>query len=409
MKICFLYMNSDRNVGRGAGYVAASISKEHSVAFIDTRRVASVNLPKEVLKHEADILMVSSMTLMWNSAIKAIQEVKRVTPKLPVLVGGTHPTIMREKILQDYLCIDYVCVGEGESFIKEFLANYGTDALLNVANLIYRKGDKIYSNPVRPPEDLAMLPKFPWGSFRFVVTGGLYKLLYVTASRGCPFSCAYCCNTVYLELYGKSYIRKRPIEHVLKELSELKNSYTFSEFYFGDDMMFTDINYVKELFVGIKERINKPYGCMGRCEYIDEDLADHLAATGCAYVGLGVECGDENFRRKYLNRYMTNDQIVDAFKLLKERGIRTGAFNMIGYPYDFDDDLCQATADLSREINPDIRQVTWFYPFLGTKLYDYCVEKDLIENVELLSYHLSSVLKMHKDKGPPVKYLEEFV
>ena len=166
MRICFLYMNSDRNVGRGAGYVAASISKKHSVAFIDTRRVASVNLPKEVLKHEADILMVSSMTLMWNSAIKAIQEVKRVTPKLPVLVGGTHPTIMREKILQDYLCIDYVCVGEGESFIKEFLANYGTDALLNVANLIYRKGDKIYSNqPSLVLDYHSKIPESRWPNY----------------------------------------------------------------------------------------------------------------------------------------------------------------------------------------------------------------------------------------------------
>lgn len=409
MKICFVYMNTERNIGRGAGYVAASIPTEHSVVFIDTFKTAPVTVLKKVLQHEPDMLMVSSMTLTWNIAVKVMQSVKRHSPKLPVLVGGIHPTIMKEKILEEYRCVDYICVGEGESFVREFLTNYGTSKKLEVDNLIYRKGGKIHSNPVRPPEDLATLPKFPWSSFSTVVSAGMYRLLYVTASRGCPFNCTFCCNGVYLDLYKSGYIRRRPVEHVLDELAELKDNYEFGEFYFGDDMMFTDVDYVKELATGIKEKIGRPYGCMGRCEYINEDLADHLKSTGCVYVSLGIECGDENFRREYLNRHMTNDQIVNAFKLLKDRGIRTAAFNMIGYPVDYDDDLCQATAKINKEINPDLRQVTWFYPFPGTKLYDYCVDKNLLTKDLVRTFHAASIVKMHQGKGSPVRYLEKFL
>ncbi|GAG80969.1 unnamed protein product, partial [marine sediment metagenome] len=132
---------------------------------------------------------------------------------------------MKEKILEEYQCINYVCVGEGETFIKEFVANYGKSTLLGINNLIYRKGGKIHSNPIGPPEDLAMLPKFPWNSFPYVVIPAQYKLLYVTASRGCPFNCTYCCNGVYLRLYKGGYVRRRPIKHILDELIELKAKY----------------------------------------------------------------------------------------------------------------------------------------------------------------------------------------
>ena len=221
----------------------------------------------------------------------------------------------------------------------------------------------------------------------------------MTATRGCPYSCSYCCNTNFLKLYGKDYVRYRPVDDVIEELKYLKSKYRIRRLTFGDEMIFSDAKYTKELFETLKEKINLPYRCMSRVEHIDDKLIDLLKRTRCTGISMGIECGDEEFRRKHLNRFMSNDVIIKAFDLLRKAGIRTLSFNMIGFPFDYDDKLTKQTAILNKLINPNFVQVTWFYPFPGTKLYDHCVENDLIDkNKTLLSYHKESILKMHRNK-----------
>jgi radical SAM superfamily enzyme YgiQ (UPF0313 family) len=290
-----------------------------------------------------------------------------------------------------------LCIGEGESFVKDFLDNYGKDSLFEIDNLSYIKDGEVHSNPIRPPQDLSKLPEFPWHLFHRVVTKD--GILSLTATRGCPYSCSYCCNTNFLKLYGKDYVRYRPVDDVIEEIKYLKSKYRIRRLTFGDEMIFSDTKYTKELFEALKEKINLPYRCMSRVEHIDDELIDLLKRTGCRGISMGVECGDEEFRRKHLNRFMSNDVIIKAFDLLRKAGIWTLSCNMIGFPFDYDDRLTKQTAKLNKLINPNFVQVTWFYPFPGTKLYDHCVENDLIDkNKILLSYHKESILKMHRNK-----------
>jgi len=405
MNIAFVHTSTAKNIGRGAGYIVSSIPKEHRVKFYDTRGIKPAAVIRKIVGGSFDILMVSSMTTLWSQAISIIKGVK-ASCDIPVLVGGVHPTIMKLQILEQFPYIDYVCVGEGESFVKEFLVSYGKDSLFEVPNLIYRSDGKVYTNPIRPPEDLSTLPRFPWGIFPYKVAG---KYIYVNATRGCPFNCPYCCNGVYLKLYKSGYVRSRPVNQVIEELKYLKTKFEFKLFYFGDDMMFTDLDYVKRLFSAIKEEVGRPYGCMGRVEYINADLVNFMKSTDCRYVALGIECGDENFRKKHLRRSMTNEQIINAFKLLRAAGISTTSFNVIGWPFVNDDELCKSTVEINRIISPGIRQVTWFYPFPGTGMYDYCVKNDLIGSKGIKSYHRGSILKMHSKKSDnPNDYLARF-
>ncbi len=405
MKIAFVYMNNAANTGRGAGYILASIPSEHEVKFYDQTSGRVKALSSSIADGNFDLLMISSMTLLWPSAVALIKNIK-ASCDITVLVGGIHPTIMNVAILEEHPYIDYVCMGEGEQFIKDFLLNYNSDSLFDIKNLIYRKDGKVYSNPLGPPTDLSELPKFPWDAFTRKVTG---RYIYVTAARGCPFNCTYCCNGIYLKLYKKNYLRNRPVGQVIDELKILENKYKFQLFYFGDDMMFTDLDYITELFTAIKKNLKRPYGCMGRAEYVNEELVDLMQRTGCVYTGLGVECGDEEFRRKHLKRYMTNEQLINAFKLLRNAKIQTTSFNVIGWPFDNDEDLCKSTVKINKEISPNICQVTWFYPFPGTEMHDYCVDNNLMGTKNIGTYHRGSVLKMHERKPANTKkYLSKF-
>ena len=54
---------------------------------------------------------------------------KKSQRKIPTLVGGIHPTIIGSKLLDQYPEIDFLCLGEGESMVAEFVERFGTDAL----------------------------------------------------------------------------------------------------------------------------------------------------------------------------------------------------------------------------------------------------------------------------------------
>jgi len=407
VKIAFVYMNNVGNVGRGAGYVYASILRnEYEVEFFDTAYVGIRELSVEVMTGGFDLLAISSTSLFFPAVLELVKRVKKEIRGIKVLLGGIHATILGGEILRENPLIDFVCVGEGESFIGDFLNNWKDENWESVKNLCYRRDGRVMCNRMREAEDLAELPEFPWGVFRRVVNEKGW--IYVNATRGCPFRCAYCCNGVYLEKYGRGYLRQRPVESVIEEMKFLKEKYAPRLFYFGDEMIFTNKEYAVELFERIKKEIAVPYGFMTRVEYLDEEMMGVLKRTGCEYVAMGVECGNEEYRTKRLKRHCTNEQIVRAFQLCKREGIETCSFNMIGWPTERDDELCWDTIKLNERAEPGEEQWTWFYPFPGTEMYRECMEKGMIDGkVNTVSYHDGSVLTIHRDKPRnPKEYLK---
>ena len=401
MKIAFVHMNSEVNIGRGAGYVAGAILHAgYELTFFDTLFSTPQALAKEIIKKDFDVLMVSTMTMLFPDALKIIREVKK-KKNIPTLIGGIHPTIMGSRLLETHKEIDYLCIGEGESMVINFLEHLNKDSLYDVKNLVYRRNNQVYTNPLDKAEDLDKLPPFPWQLFRKrEIVQEDTGFLYVTATRGCPYNCSYCCNGVYLKQYGKNYLRFRTIAGVINELKYLYKTYNPNLFFFGDEMIFAKPDYVVELFQTIKQELDVPYGCMSRVEYINPQIVEVLHETGCKYIAMGIESGNEEFRKRHLNRAMTNDQIEKAFSMVLKRGIFTSSFNMLGFPFENDDLLTEETIKLNQKIKPDYTLFSVFYPFPGTKLYDRCIELNLIDHQKLTNtkdYFTDSVLKgVHK-------------
>jgi anaerobic magnesium-protoporphyrin IX monomethyl ester cyclase len=355
----------------------------HSVRFRDTA-YCSLDEAAEMATG-CDVVMLSATTLLFRDAKRLAAMVKVTHPTVPVVLGGVHPTVIGANLLDESPAIDYLCIGEGEQFVSDFLAHYGTQDLLSISGLAYRdvNGQSV-ANPVGPPTDLNNLPTFPYDLFdasSVVLDGPLPGFAYVGATRGCPYVCSYCCNAAYLKLYPKTYLRMRCVDLVVDELIALRDMYpAIRVLFFGDEMILFDRQYCTELFTRIHDEVGLAYGCMARVERIDKEIADLMRRTGCQYVGMGVECGDENFRRTFLNRHMTNNQIIKAFGLLRQiPGMMLASYNMHGFPVNNDDELTEKTIELNNLIQPDIVQMSTFFPFPGTRLHRHCVENDLID------------------------------
>ncbi len=380
MKIAFVYVNNEENIGRGAGYIVGALKRAGAdVDFFNTLHTRSDKVAQIVIEGSYDFLMISTMTMLFPIVLRFISLIKK-SKNIPVLIGGIHPTIFGAELMEKNLDIDYLCVGEGESMVIQFIEKFGTEEFYSIKNLVYRKDGKVITNPIRLPEDLSQLADFPWELFpKKAVILPDTGFCYVHATRGCPYNCSYCCNGIYLKKYGKNYLRFIPVEKVINELLFLKKKYSPSLFYFGDEMLFFNNDYVKELGTAIYKTVKIPYGCMIRVEYMSEATAEFLKNTGCRYIGMGIECGDENFRKKYLNRKMKDFQIKEAFRIVKKIGIFVTSFNMIGYPFEYDAALTGKTIELNKIIRPDFSQFSIFYPFPGTKLYKHCIDNELID------------------------------
>ena len=392
MNIAFIYVNNEPSVGRGAGYVAGAIlDAGHNLEFFDTYYISKELLTQKILIGNFDMLMVSAMSMLFSLTLKILDAIKAKSD-IPVLVGGIHPTIMGPELMEKNVAIDFLCVGEGESMVVEFLDHYKENTFQDIQNLCYRKDDKVIQNSLRPPEDLSKLGDFPWHLFpEESVVQALHGFLYINATRGCPYNCSYCCNGVYLKLYGKEYLRMRPLDKILAEVELLKNKYSPSLFYFGDEMLLFNQEYAVKLF----EKLNVPFGFMARAENINLEIVTVAKECGCRYIAIGVECGNEAFRKKFLKRNQSDQVIENAFKLLKEANIFVNSFNMIGYPNIDDDFLTQETKRINQRIGADHAQVSVFFPLPGTSIWDQCKKENIIErNVnDVSNYFNDSVIK----------------
>ena len=103
-----------------------------------------------------------------------------------------------------------------------------------------------------------------------------------------------------------------------------------------------------------------------------------LKELGCHRVSMGLEHGNEKFRKELVVKAFPNESMVRATKLLSEHRIPLTINNIIGFPTETRE-LVFDTIELNRKlVGIDTTNVAVFAPFHGTPLRDLCVKKGYI-------------------------------
>ncbi|MDD5013959.1 MAG: radical SAM protein [Atribacterota bacterium] len=361
-------------------------------------------------RFSADIIAFSSVNSQYEVVIKISKYLKNKL-KTPIIYGGPCPTVMPEKCLKNK-SIDFVCVGEGEEALIEFLDKYKNgDNYFDVQNIWAKKNGKIIENPPRPLKDIRNL--YP---LDFSVFEEMKKILKCrdgwfdySLIRGCPFNCSHCQSAYIHKIYkNKYYVRHAPINTVIDNLKDIIAKYkdNIDFFNFNDDTFNLNKNYLSEFCDEYKKHIFDKhrirFNVLCRVDIFDEEICKKLKEAGVRIVKFGVESGSPRVRKQILNRNIKDKTIVNAFKICDKYKVETWAFNMIGLPTETRGDL-QKTFKLNSVLKPDNFWLSIYYPIEKTELYEFCLKNKLIKYdmlKELRNYRTDSpIVSKHFKKG----------
>jgi len=82
---------------------------------------------------------------------------------------------------------------------------------------------------------------------------------------------------------------------------------------------------------------------------------------------------------------MTNTEIIEAFKITREFGIKTFSYNIIGLPFETPE-MIEETMELNKLILPDYIVVFVYYPYPNTELWEICKKSGFLTKEHLTSY-----------------------
>lgn len=395
MRILFVYpsINNLKTYTHSVSALSAILKEAgHITKLYQPDKIDKSTTITEVRTYKPDVICFSSTTNQWEPT-KIISGFIKEEFETPLFAGGIHTTLFPDSI-HESTYIDGICRGEGEHALLELVEKIenGED-FLNVPNFWFRNGDKIIKNDVRPLiKDLDILP-YP---DREIFQGSdIYNYPGFVFSRGCPFNCSYCCNQKLRELYKNNgrFTRYRSAKKAVEEIEQTVDRYKLRYVLIDDDTFTKNKKWLSEFCLLYKKKIDLPFYCNARVETIDKDTCKLLKESGCGQLLMGVESGDIHIRRNILNRHMSDEQIIEAFKNARESGLKTYSFNMVGIPEE-NPQKFEKTIELNQKIKPDEMQITIFYPYPGTALGDICSERGYVKKKFHYNYTTDTILDL---------------
>ena len=297
-----------------------------------------------------DVVAVTVRTLNASRAYTIGD--RALAQKKIVVLGGVHPTMMREEAAGHCTSVVY---GEVES-VWDDLAR---DILQGTMKPLYQAHELQPMTTMRGPD------------FSYALNSEhAYKYssrIPVLATKGCPVGCNFCTTPT---IYGKNY-RYREIDLVLDEMQYHqerlgKKRATFS---FMDDNISFRPRYFTELLegmagIGVRWNANISMNFLHKPE-----VAEIAGRSGCDLMSIGFESLNPDILKsmnKGANRLQNYSTVVNN---LHRNGIAIQGYFMFGFDDDSEKSF-QATYDFIMQNRIEFPVFSLVTPFPGTPYYE---------------------------------------
>lgn len=379
----------------GIAYLASSLeSHGFQVKAVDMFDFSWDKARETLEREQADIIGITCLTEQRASPMELAKLSKAVNTGCIVIMGGIHPTIMYEQVLENWP-VDFIVLGEGEETIKELVICLKDKSdLEKVHGIAYKRADKVIKTPMRQlinDLDETPFPAYKYFDFdkytKYEILEGKWngrslenlRFVPIVSTRGCVGSCQFCSTPLFWQKW-----RTRSAKNVVDEMEFLVKNFGCGFFNFADDIFTVNKSRVIDL---CKEIINRKldiiWDCETRVNFIWEDMLDWMIGSGCYCISFGVESASETVL-KAIKKKTTPEQIARAFKLTKQAGMKTKMLLMVGNPGESDNTV-QDTVRMIETVRPDFISVSEAMVFPGTELYELAKQRNLVNDDYWLS------------------------
>ncbi|MBI4847426.1 MAG: B12-binding domain-containing radical SAM protein [Nitrospirae bacterium] len=344
------------------------------VEYFD-ERIHKIERFKELVARKPLLIGLSTMTCFQiKNTLRLSKLARKIAPEIPLVWGGTHPSMMAEQTLESEL-VDFVVKGEGEQTLLELVRalQEGKKDFSSIDGLGWKGNGKNTLNKDREFLDIETLP-FPYdGKGKDILLEYLRRSsdtlenIGYESSRGCPHKCGFCYN-VY---FHKNVCRVKSVDKVRDELMKLKalgvNKLTFYDDTFlagKKDMMLNILDLLREN--------NFKWIANVRINTFSPELLKKFEDSGCVYLFFGVESPDDDVL-KYIRKGQNRRMIDEGIATVSKGNIKTLYSLIIGLPNQTDEQL-ERTLDFADEIrrrHPGAEvPIQPYVPLPGTLLYE---------------------------------------
>ncbi len=354
------------------------------------------DLKKKIENYQPDIIFWSAISSHIHGEGEYISIdygyslLKNIKTNAILICGGIKATHNPKKILNKYKKIDYVISGESEKVLLNILKAFPNKKNIEaIDGISFRENENIKTNnPQSIISNLDEISPYDYSifnkqSFLRPYNGQILNAVDYEISRGCIYSCSYCVETIIQKYYGfneinektgsiknfNHYGRSKSADLIFSEIEELKKKFNITLFRLQDTNFLT---IDRKVLIKLAEFIHtsgldiKLY-IETRAEGINEKSVELLKKLKIDGVGMGLELSDENYRSDHLNRFINQEKIVKAFKILKTAGINRTAYNIIGLPNQTEESIIK-TIEFNHLISPDTSIAAYYSIYRGTKL-----------------------------------------
>jgi anaerobic magnesium-protoporphyrin IX monomethyl ester cyclase len=192
---------------------------------------------------------------------------------------------------------------------------------------------------------------------------GRRPYMSIITSRGCPYKCAYCHQTM-----GKVF-RRRSAESVLAEMEELRFKHGFKEFEFIDDCFNLDQERMLAILTGIRDRLGdaKLHFVTGlRADILEPENMILFKQAGTVSACFAIETSSPRLQTM-IHKNLNIEKATNAINAAVKAGIYSTGLFMLGFPTETYD---EALATIEFAVRSTLHRAFFFnpIPYPGTEL-----------------------------------------
>ncbi|MDP8213507.1 MAG: radical SAM protein [Candidatus Zapsychrus exili] len=351
------------------GAIAEQAGWEVQIIDAEVEELDDKTIIERVSQFKPDLIGLSATTPFFHR-ITEVASLLKNNFSTPIAVGGAHPSLVREEAFLDIF--DYLFIGESEGIFFDFLKSFEKGKRGDGICGVMRKeeGRIVYHGDIQRIDDLDTIPwparhLIPYKKYSVGTLQGVKNYTSFFMSRGCPFDCVFCANS----LYGKK-VRRRSLEEVIKELKYLVNDLNIKHIYFLDDTLTLNREYIFSLCREIKKNnLDFTFEGSTRANIWDEEIVKEFKSCGLIRMSFGLETADPKIR-KIIKKEISMESCIEANKLNARYGIETINSVMLGLPGE-DAESIKRTVDFLCKAK-DIQHATYSVamPYPGTEMFE---------------------------------------